>query len=168
MDEKKPSTSTNTTPPPPTQPSLAPIASAPIKPPLLSRRRFLQGAVAASVVLAAAEAAELPWRQKRCHSAEEERRSQTFSRVRDLGDPDPKLQAHFARVGGGQCFARREYRKDAHRVMRASSVGPLRNRFCGLRFAGAQKNLSARTELEHFAAAAVRLARDSTRARATP
>jgi Rieske Fe-S protein len=54
MDEKKPSTSTNTTSPPPTQPSPVPIASAPIKPPLLSRRRFLQGAVAASVVLAAA------------------------------------------------------------------------------------------------------------------
>jgi Rieske Fe-S protein len=54
MDEKKPSASTNTTPPPPTQPSPAPIASAPTKPSLLSRRRFLQGAVAASVVLAAA------------------------------------------------------------------------------------------------------------------
>ena len=53
MDEKKPSASTNTTPPPPlTQP--APATSAPPNAPLLSRRRFLQGAVAASVVLAAA------------------------------------------------------------------------------------------------------------------
>lgn len=54
MDEKKPSTSTNTTPPPATQPPVPPVASAPIKGPLVSRRRFLQGAVAASVVLAAA------------------------------------------------------------------------------------------------------------------
>jgi Rieske Fe-S protein len=55
-DEKKPSTSTNSTPPALTpqeasQPSNPPL---PVKTPLISRRRFLQGAVAASVVLAAA------------------------------------------------------------------------------------------------------------------
>src|SRR3989454_2222882 len=56
MDDKKPSTST-TTPPPPTStppPASSPTAAMPIKNPLISRRRFLQGAVAASVVLAAA------------------------------------------------------------------------------------------------------------------
>jgi Rieske Fe-S protein len=56
MDEKKPSTSTNSTPPVSTQPptSQAPNPPPPVKAPLISRRRFLQGAVAASVVLAAA------------------------------------------------------------------------------------------------------------------
>src|SRR5438309_11025319 len=56
MDDKKPSTST-TTPPPPTStppPASSPTAAMPIKNPLISRRRFLQGAVTASVVLAAA------------------------------------------------------------------------------------------------------------------
>src|SRR5437667_11189178 len=56
MDDKKPSTST-TTPPPPTStppPASSPTAAMPIKNPLISRRRFLQAAVAASVVLAAA------------------------------------------------------------------------------------------------------------------
>src|SRR2546428_7866888 len=52
MDEKKPSTSTTTTPPLSTQPVAT--QPPPAKGPLLSRRRFLQGAVAASVVLAAA------------------------------------------------------------------------------------------------------------------
>src|SRR5437899_1819026 len=55
MDEKKPSTSTNSTPPTPTQPAASqPPNPTPVKSPLISRRRFLQGAVAASVVLAAA------------------------------------------------------------------------------------------------------------------
>src|SRR6266702_4845761 len=56
MDEKKPSTSTNSTPPTPTQPAASqpPHLTPPAKSPLISRRRFLQGAVAASVVLAAA------------------------------------------------------------------------------------------------------------------
>jgi len=49
-DEKKIIASTNTTPPVTTQPATPP----PAKGPALSRRRFLQGAVAASVVLAAA------------------------------------------------------------------------------------------------------------------
>jgi len=56
MDDKKPGAST-TTPPPPTStppPASSPTAATPIKNPLISRRRFLQGAVAASVVLAAA------------------------------------------------------------------------------------------------------------------
>src|SRR5467141_3635911 len=52
MDEKKPSTSTTTTPPLSTQPVAT--QPPPAKGPLVSRRRFLQGAVAASVVLAAA------------------------------------------------------------------------------------------------------------------
>src|SRR3989441_10843146 len=56
MDEKKPSTSTNSTPPNPAQPAASqpPSTPPPVKKPLISRRRFLQGAVAASVVLAAA------------------------------------------------------------------------------------------------------------------
>jgi len=56
MDEKKLSTSTNSIPPTPTQPAAAqpPSTPPPVKNPLISRRRFLQGAVAASVVLAAA------------------------------------------------------------------------------------------------------------------
>ncbi len=56
MDEKKPSTSTNSTPPNPAQPAASqpPSLPPPVKKPLISRRRFLQGAVAASVVLAAA------------------------------------------------------------------------------------------------------------------
>ena len=61
MDDKKPGAST-TTPPPPTstpppastQPASTPASAVRIKNPLISRRRFLQGAVAASVVLAAA------------------------------------------------------------------------------------------------------------------
>src|SRR6266487_2017930 len=57
MDDKKLSAST-TTPPSPTSTSppaaSSPTAAVPIKNPLISRRRFLQGAVAASVVLAAA------------------------------------------------------------------------------------------------------------------
>jgi len=56
MDDKKPSAST-TTPAPPTStppPASSPTVAVPIKNPLISRRRFLQGAVAASVVLAAA------------------------------------------------------------------------------------------------------------------
>src|SRR5437667_1151321 len=56
MDDKKPGAST-TTPPPPTltpPPASSPTAAVPIRNPLISRRRFLQGAVAASVVLAAA------------------------------------------------------------------------------------------------------------------
>ena len=56
MDDKKPGAST-TTPPPPTftpPPASTPDSAVPIKNPLISRRRFLQGAVAASVVLAAA------------------------------------------------------------------------------------------------------------------
>jgi Rieske Fe-S protein len=56
MDEKKPSASTTTTPPPPvaTQQTPPPPATAPLKGPLISRRRFLQGALAASTILAAA------------------------------------------------------------------------------------------------------------------
>src|SRR5256712_13028322 len=56
MDEKKPSPSTNSTPPNPPQPAASqpPSLQPPGKKPLISRRRFLQGAVAASVVLAAA------------------------------------------------------------------------------------------------------------------
>jgi Rieske Fe-S protein len=56
MDEKKPSTSTTSTPPTPTQPTVSsqPNATPPVKGPLISRRRFLQGALAASAVLAAA------------------------------------------------------------------------------------------------------------------
>jgi Rieske Fe-S protein len=55
MDEKKPSASTSSTPPTPAQSSTPPApASTPASKPLISRRRFLQGAVAASVVLAAA------------------------------------------------------------------------------------------------------------------
>jgi Rieske Fe-S protein len=56
MDEKKPSTSTNSVPPASTQPNAnQPTSPMPAKKgPLISRRRFLQGAVAASTVLAAA------------------------------------------------------------------------------------------------------------------
>ena len=56
MDEKKPSASTNSTPPPSTQPAASqpPDPVPPAKRPLISRRRFLQGALAASAVLAAA------------------------------------------------------------------------------------------------------------------
>jgi Rieske Fe-S protein len=54
MDEKKPSASTNSIPPTPAQASAPQPAAAPPLKPLISRRRFLQGAVAASVVLAAA------------------------------------------------------------------------------------------------------------------
>ena len=54
MDDKKSNASTNTTTPPTTQPASPSLASSPVKGPLVSRRRFLQGAVAASVVLAAA------------------------------------------------------------------------------------------------------------------
>ncbi|TMI28936.1 Rieske (2Fe-2S) protein [Candidatus Bathyarchaeota archaeon] len=56
MDDKKPGASTTTTPPPTFTPPPAstPDSAVPIKNPLISRRRFLQGAVAASVVLAAA------------------------------------------------------------------------------------------------------------------
>src|SRR6266568_2564293 len=56
MDDKKPSASTTTTPPPTSTPppATSPAAAAPIKNPLISRRRFLQGALAASAVLAAA------------------------------------------------------------------------------------------------------------------
>src|SRR5437763_17159311 len=56
MDDKKPSASTTTTPPPSSTPPPAstPASAVRIKNPLISRRRFLQGAVAASVVLAAA------------------------------------------------------------------------------------------------------------------
>jgi len=56
MDEKKPSTSTTSTPPAPTQPTVSspPTVAPPVKSPLISRRRFLQGALAASAVLAAA------------------------------------------------------------------------------------------------------------------
>src|SRR5437016_9223659 len=61
MDDKKPGASTTTTPPPSstpppasTQPASTPASAVRIKNPLISRRRFLQGAVAASVVLAAA------------------------------------------------------------------------------------------------------------------
>lgn len=56
MDEKKPSTSTTSTPPTPTQPTVSsqPNPIPPVKGPLISRRRFLQGALAASAILAAA------------------------------------------------------------------------------------------------------------------
>src|SRR5229473_867057 len=55
MDDKKPIASTTSTPPPSTPPPSSPPASAaPIKNPLISRRRFLQGALAASTILAAA------------------------------------------------------------------------------------------------------------------
>jgi Rieske Fe-S protein len=56
MDEKKPSTSTTSPPPTPTQPiaSAQPAITPPVKSPLISRRRFLQGALAASAILAAA------------------------------------------------------------------------------------------------------------------
>jgi Rieske Fe-S protein len=58
MDDKKPIASTTSTPPtstPSTPPTAAPPASSvPIKNPLISRRRFLQGALAASTILAAA------------------------------------------------------------------------------------------------------------------
>src|SRR5207245_1078492 len=55
MDEKKPSTSTNSPPPVPAHSSTPPPPASPLPgKPFLSRRRFLQGAVAASVVLAAA------------------------------------------------------------------------------------------------------------------
>jgi len=56
MDEKKLNASTTTTPPSPTQPAASQPANVPppVKGPLISRRRFLQGAVAASAVLAAA------------------------------------------------------------------------------------------------------------------
>ncbi len=56
MDEKKPSASTTSTPPAPTQPTVSsqPDIRPPVKNPLISRRRFLQGALAASAVLAAA------------------------------------------------------------------------------------------------------------------
>src|SRR5437899_5955369 len=56
LDDKKPRASTPTTPPPPATPppATSPAAAPPIKNPLISRRRFLQGALAASAVLAAA------------------------------------------------------------------------------------------------------------------
>jgi len=56
MDEKKPSTSTNSTPPAPAQPTVSsqPTVAPPVKSPLISRRTFLQGALAASAILAAA------------------------------------------------------------------------------------------------------------------
>src|SRR5437867_13443469 len=56
MDDKKPSASTTTTPPPSSTPPPAstPASAVRIKNPLISRRILLQGAVAASVVLAAA------------------------------------------------------------------------------------------------------------------
>jgi Rieske Fe-S protein len=56
MDEKKPSTSTTSTPPTSSQPTVSPqpATSPPVKGPIISRRRFLQGALAASAVLAAA------------------------------------------------------------------------------------------------------------------
>jgi Rieske Fe-S protein len=55
-DEKKSSTSTNAVPPASTQPAAAQPepSTPPQKGPLISRRRFLQGALAASTVLAAA------------------------------------------------------------------------------------------------------------------
>src|SRR2546426_6849302 len=54
MDEKKPSTSTSAIPSSSTQPAATPPpnSSPPKKGPLISRRRFLQGVVAASTVLA--------------------------------------------------------------------------------------------------------------------
>src|SRR5438132_9563112 len=56
LDAQKPSASTTTTPPPTSTPppATSPAAAPPIKNPLISRRRFLQGALAASAVLAAA------------------------------------------------------------------------------------------------------------------
>src|SRR5437667_6513306 len=56
MDDKKPGASTTSTLPPTSTPPPPPPppTTSPIKNPLISRRRFLQGAVAASVVLAAA------------------------------------------------------------------------------------------------------------------
>jgi len=55
MDEKKPSTSTNAVPPASMQPAATqPPNTPPKKGPLISRRRFIQAAVAASTVLAAA------------------------------------------------------------------------------------------------------------------
>lgn len=56
MDEKKPSASTNSVPPAPTQQAPPGQAAPPpvTKGPLISRRRFLQGAAAASAILAAA------------------------------------------------------------------------------------------------------------------
>ncbi len=56
MDEKKPSASTTSTPPlaSTAPPVSSPASGAPTKNPIISRRRFLQGALAASAVLAAA------------------------------------------------------------------------------------------------------------------
>src|SRR3989442_11793077 len=56
MDDEKPIASTTSAPAPTSTPlpSSSPTSAAPIKSPLISRRRFLQGAVAASVVLAGA------------------------------------------------------------------------------------------------------------------
>lgn len=55
MDDEKGSTSTASTPPTSTAPpNPPPTATAPTKNPLISRRRFLQGALAASTILAAA------------------------------------------------------------------------------------------------------------------
>ena len=56
MDDEKPIASTTSAPAPTSTPlpSSSPTSAAPIKSPLISRRRFLQGALAASAVLAAA------------------------------------------------------------------------------------------------------------------
>src|SRR3989449_6745824 len=56
MDDEKPIASTTSAPAPTSTPlpSSSPTSAAPIKNPLISRRRFLQGALAASAVLAAA------------------------------------------------------------------------------------------------------------------
>src|SRR3989449_5159218 len=56
MDDEKPIASTTSAPAPTSTPlpSSSPTSGAPIKSPLISRRRFLQGALAASAVLAAA------------------------------------------------------------------------------------------------------------------
>jgi Rieske Fe-S protein len=56
MDDEKPIASTTPTPPPSsaTTPASSPTSSAPVKNPLISRRRFLQGALGASAILAAA------------------------------------------------------------------------------------------------------------------
>ena len=56
MDEKKPSASTTSTPPlaSTAPPVSSPASGTPTKNPIISRRRFLQGALAASAVLAAA------------------------------------------------------------------------------------------------------------------
>src|SRR5690349_8092497 len=55
MDDEKGSTSTTSTPPASTTPpAQLPTAAPPTKNPLISRRRFLQGALAASTILAAA------------------------------------------------------------------------------------------------------------------